>query len=58
MGHKELIICGAGYMSLPAITDEITEAAADRGDTPANRGMTGSRGLAILTTPARGWDPS
>ena len=29
-----------------------------RGDTPANRGMTGSRGLAISTTPARGWDPS
>jgi hypothetical protein len=28
VGHKESIICGAGYMSLP-ITDEITEAAAD-----------------------------
>jgi hypothetical protein len=27
--RKELIICGASYMSLPAITDEITEAAAD-----------------------------
>lgn len=30
MGSKELIICGAGYMSLSAITDEITEAAADQ----------------------------
>lgn len=29
VNRKELIICGAGYMSLPAITDEITEAAAD-----------------------------
>ncbi|SER89711.1 hypothetical protein SAMN04488583_0089 [Mycobacterium sp. 88mf] len=29
MGRKELIICGAGYMSLSAITDEIAEAAAD-----------------------------
>jgi hypothetical protein len=29
VNRKELIICDAGYMSLPAITDEITEAAAD-----------------------------
>jgi hypothetical protein len=27
--RKEMIICRAGYMSLPAITDEIVEAAAD-----------------------------
>jgi hypothetical protein len=27
--RKEMITCGAGYMSLPAITDEITEAASD-----------------------------
>lgn len=29
VGRKELSICGAGYMSLPAITVEISEAAAD-----------------------------
>jgi hypothetical protein len=27
--RKEMIICGAGYMSLPAVTDEIVEAATD-----------------------------
>lgn len=29
VNRKEAIICGAGYMSLPAIADEIREAAAD-----------------------------
>jgi hypothetical protein len=29
LNRKESIICGTGYMSLPAITDEIAEAAAD-----------------------------